>query len=247
MSKALLADQPETSERVEPSAVLLEAIDLFKVFRKGKHEVSALNGVSVQLKRGSILSVIGPSGAGKSTLLQIMGGLNRPTSGSVELDGSDLYRMREEKLAAVRRQRIGFVFQLYHLLPDFTALENVMMPAMIAGKISVAEIRRRAAELLARVGLEDRSLHKPSELSGGESQRVAIARALMGNPDILLADEPTGNLDSATGRKIIDLLIDINRRENLSLVIVTHEESLRERAGTVIHIRDGNVVRNQGA
>ncbi len=219
----------------------LEGIDLSKLYKNGAREIRAVDGVNLRLAGGEFLVVTGPSGAGKSTLLHLLGGLDRPTSGNVILNGSDLYAISEAKRAHIRNTKIGFVFQFYHLLPEFTAIENVILPALIrrSTKDEVRRAKHRAQSLLETVGLRERIDHKPSELSGGESQRVAIARALINEPEVLLCDEPTGNLDSNTGSDIIRLLSEINRQKGLSLVIATHDESLKEKANSVLCIKDG--------
>ena len=224
----------------------IEAESLRKFYRNGSKEVRAVDGISLKLGKGGFLVICGPSGAGKSTLLHLLGGLDTPTSGRVMLDGADIYAMRPAGRAKIRNAKIGFVFQFYHLLSEFTALENVMMPAMIKGngsRVTGHGVRERANDILSLVGLGERTGHKPGELSGGESQRVAIARALVNEPEVLLCDEPTGNLDSKTGKEVIELLLDINRKKGVSLIMATHDESLKERAGSVINIRDGKTVR----
>ena len=221
----------------------LEGADLCKVYRNGPKEVRAIDGVSMRLVKGEFLAVVGPSGAGKSTLLHLLGGLDKPTSGRVLLDGFDVYVMSETKRAFVRNKRIGFVFQFYHLLPEFTALENVLLPALIGNRTDRKRAEDRAKNLLEAFGLKGRLGHRPRELSGGESQRVAIARALINEPDILLCDEPTGNLDSKTGQDVIELLMYVNEHEKVSLVIATHDNSLKERADSILHIKDGRLIR----
>ena len=186
------------------------------------------------------MCIVGPSGAGKSTLLHILGGLDKPSSGSVSLDGQDLYRLKGYQRAKVRNEKIGFVFQFYHLLPEFNALENVFLPAMVQdAHRSTEELEEMGLAFLKRVGLEQRKLHKPNQLSGGEQQRVAIARALVNHPKVLLCDEPTGNLDSKGGHEIIDILMDLNQKNKQTVVVITHDESIAERAHRVVHIRDG--------
>ncbi|MDP3803938.1 MAG: ABC transporter ATP-binding protein [Candidatus Omnitrophota bacterium] len=220
------------------SEIGLAASGLHKIYKNGLKEVKAVNGISLEVKKGSSVAIVGPSGAGKSTLLHLMGGLDKPTSGRVALDGVDIYRLSDRERAKIRNRRIGFVFQFYHLLPEFTALENVMMPALIRGN----GIRKRAMDLLESVGLEDRAGHRPGELSGGESQRVAIARALVNEPEILLCDEPTGNLDSKTSESIYGLLFDLKSKANMALVIVTHNEGLSSKVERIIRIKDGKIV-----
>lgn len=221
--------------------VVLVAKNIHKVFWLGK-EVSlhVLKGIELEVKRGEILAVVGASGAGKSTLLHILGTLDRPTEGKVYVDEIDVFQMSDADLARFRNQKIGFVFQFHHLLPEFTAIENVAMPAMIAGK-SFSEVKARAYELLREVGLADRVEHKPSELSGGEQQRVAVARALMNQPEIILADEPSGNLDSQNAEALHDLIIGLNRKHGQTFIIATHNEKLAERADRIVKIVDGKI------
>jgi lipoprotein-releasing system ATP-binding protein len=213
-----------------------------KAYRDGEKEVVAVDGVDVAIRRGSSTVILGPSGAGKSTLLHMLGCLDNPTSGSVLLDGLEIYKFSDKERARIRNKRIGFIFQFYHLLPEFTALENVMMPAMIMGGGAFGGIRQRAKDILKSVGLEQRMGHRPGELSGGESQRVAIARALINEPEALLCDEPTGNLDSKTSESIYELLFDLKSRSNTALVIVTHDERISARTDSVIRLKDGRIV-----
>ncbi len=220
---------------------LLRVEALRKEFRRKGGGLEVLKGISFSLRRGETLGVVGVSGAGKTTLLQILGTLDRATSGRIFYDGTDVTGMREEELAAFRNRRIGFVFQFHHLLPEFDARENVMLPCRIGG-MDPAEAARRADALLAEVGLADRATHRPGELSGGEQQRVAICRALVREPDLLLADEPTGNLDKGTARGIADLLLSLNAARRLSLVVVTHNEELAGRMDRVLRLDDGRVV-----
>jgi lipoprotein-releasing system ATP-binding protein len=219
---------------------ILAAYKLEKSYRSGPKEVRAVDGVDVLIERGSSTVILGPSGAGKSTLLHLLGGLDKPTSGSVLLDGLDICKFSDNARARIRNERVGFIFQFYHLLPEFTALENVMLPAMIGRRRRAA--RERAMKMLGSVGLEDRADHRPGELSGGESQRVAIARALINDPEILFCDEPTGNLDSKTSEGIYGLLFDIRKKSNTALVIVTHDERVSAMADASIRLRDGKIV-----
>ena len=227
------------------TSVFLKAENLSKLYKKDKKEVHAVSGVSLEVRKGQILVIIGPSGAGKSTLLHLLGGLDKPTLGNVSLNGIDLYSMPDSLRASVRNERIGFVFQFYHLLPEFTALENVMLPALMRkgnpGKRK--KIRDKASWILENIGLRDRTDYRPNELSGGEAQRVAIARALINEPDIVLCDEPTGNLDSGTSNEIRDLIRRLNKERRVTFVIVTHEPSLQELATEILHIRDGRMDR----
>ena len=216
---------------------LVRLTDITKVYRGGV--TGALNGVSLTVEEGEFTAVMGPSGSGKSTLLNMVAGLDQPTSGGVMVAGSDLGRMGEAALARFRRDRIGFVFQFFHLIPSLTAYENVAVPMEIAG---VADARPRAERLLEEVGLTGRAHHYPSQLSGGEQQRVALARALANNPKIVLADEPTGNLDTANGRHIMDLLRTIHAGRGTTLVLVTHDAELAAMADARLVLRDGRVV-----
>jgi lipoprotein-releasing system ATP-binding protein len=224
------------------SVDFLRVENLRKEFRKKGGMLEVLKGISFTLGRGEMLSVVGVSGAGKTTLLQIVGTLDRATSGNVLYDGEDVTSLPEEKLAGFRNRKVGFVFQFHHLLPEFDARENVMLPCLIAG-MGRQEARKRAEELLSEVGLSGRVTHRVGELSGGEQQRVAICRALAMGPEILLADEPTGNLDKETAMGVADLLVDLNRKRGLSLVVVTHNEGLAGRMHRVLKIDDGRIVR----
>lgn len=218
------------------------AKDLHKVYRRGHKEVRAVNGVDLEIKESSSVAIVGPSGAGKSTLLHMLGALDRPTSGKVLLEDTDIYRLPDRDRALMRNKRIGFVFQFYHLLPEFTALENVMMPALMnsdAVRYARHEVRKRAADILKSVGLENRIDHLPSKLSGGESQRVAIARAIMNEPQLLLCDEPTGNLDSNTSESIYDILFGLKAKSGMTIVIVSHDEKLVSRVDSTIRLKDG--------
>ncbi len=220
--------------------------DIHKDYRTGPKEVRAIDGVNLEIKNGLSAAIIGPSGAGKSTLLHVMGGLDRPSKGRVFINDTDLYHKTDSERARMRNRTVGFVFQFYYLLPEFTALENVMMPGLIGVKVSkcqsVKEVKNRARELLKLVGLATRMHHRPGELSGGESQRVAIARALINEPEFLLCDEPTGNLDSNTAGTIYELLFDIKSRMGTTLAVVTHDEGAASRFDRRIHIRDGRIV-----
>lgn len=217
---------------------IIECKNLVKTFHDGDRELRILRGLDIDVYEGQVLMITGSSGAGKSTLLHLMGTLDRPTSGELLFRGASVSRLRRSALNRIRNREIGFVFQFYHLLPEFTALENVMMPALCKGtKRSVC--RARAEELLEKVGLSDRMTHKPGKLSGGEQQRVAIARALFNKPAVVLSDEPTGNLDEGTGEGIIALLFDLNRSENVTLVIVTHDDHIAPRAHRWVHLHEG--------
>jgi putative ABC transport system ATP-binding protein len=219
---------------------LIEVRSLTKSIDTGSHRVDILRGIDLEIPKGQFAAIMGPSGSGKSTLLGLLAGLDFPTSGQVLLDGEDITRLGEDQMAAVRGRKIGFVFQSYQLIPTLTAEENVLLPMELAGAERGG--RTRARELLDRVGLKGRFDHYPVQLSGGEQQRVALARAFAMSPPILLADEPTGNLDTATGKVVLDLLLALNREEGATLVMVTHEQSLAECADRRIVLRDGLVV-----
>lgn len=221
---------------------MLEARKLTKVYRTGRVELAVLQGVSLRIERGAFLAIIGPSGAGKSTLLHLLAGLDTPTAGEVSWEGQSLSGMNETQRAHFRNQTVGVVFQFYHLLPELTALENIMLPGLVRGGQPRKTLRERALSALAQVGLNERASHKPNALSGGELQRAAIARALVNEPRVLLCDEPTGNLDSKTGAAITELLIRLHQQRGMSLVIVTHQAELAERAAMTIFLRDGKIV-----
>ena len=220
---------------------VLQADDITKVYRMGAVEVHALRGVSFAVARGELVAIMGPSGSGKSTLMNILGCLDRPTSGEYILDGQAVASLSDDQLAAIRNRKVGFVFQSFNLLPRMTALENVALPLRYAGVVRGA--RERAQAALEAVGLGERLHHKPNELSGGQQQRVAIARALVNNPAIILADEPTGNLDTKSGREIMALLTGLNRDQGATVILVTHDPEIAAYAERVIHIRDGLIER----
>jgi lipoprotein-releasing system ATP-binding protein len=225
------------------SNCLLEVRDLRKSFQTDVSRIDVLNGINLSVMQGDTIALVGASGAGKSTLLHIIGTLDRPTSGNVYFRGDDVFTLNEGALATFRNRSIGFVFQFHHLLPEFTALENVMMPALISG-IAREEARKSAVIFLEDVGLAHRLHHKPGELSGGEQQRVAIARALVLSPALLLADEPTGNLDRKTSEEVHELLAGIQQKTGLTLIIVTHNERLAARMGKTINMVDGRIQEN---
>jgi|ERR1051326_3650430 ABC-type lipoprotein export system ATPase subunit len=219
---------------------LLSAKGLHKTYILGKRSLEVLRGVDVELRRGDFLALRGASGAGKSTLLHLLGALDTPNRGQIRLAGRDLAGLSGRELARLRNEEVGFIFQAYYLLPELDALENVCLPARMARK-SARQAESRGRELLARVGLKDRVEHKPYELSGGEQQRVAIARALINEPDLILADEPTGNLDSHTGEEIIELLCSLRAEKQTSLLMATHDPKVAARAPKVVELVDGQI------
>lgn len=218
---------------------MLELHEVSRTVTSGAGPLTILHPTSFTIPRGRSVAITGPSGSGKSTLLGLLAGLDTPTTGHVLVDGVNITALGEEALARLRGEKIGIVFQFFHLIPSLTALENVLVPMELAG---VADARTRATALLAEVGLQDRGHHYPSQLSGGEQQRVALARALANDPPLLLADEPTGNLDSATGQQVIDLLFSVNRRHGRTLILVTHDRELAAMADEAIALRDGRIV-----
>jgi putative ABC transport system ATP-binding protein len=220
---------------------VVEAVDLFKTYQMGEVEVHALRGLSLTIKKGEIVAIVGPSGSGKSTLMNILGCLDRPTSGKYLLNGENVRDLDGDQLADIRNRQVGFVFQSYNLLSRSTALTNVMIPLRYRRNNGHQDIKQAAEELLVRVGLEDRMTHKPYELSGGQQQRVAIARALVNDPAIVLADEPTGNLDSKSGNEIMDLLLDLNKEKGVTLIIVTHDPEVAALTQRTVRLFDGRV------
>jgi lipoprotein-releasing system ATP-binding protein len=226
------------SKRRQPPFIQVQG--LRKVFKKGGAKIHALTGIDLTVQEGEMMVIVGASGAGKTTLLHILGTLDRPSQGAVLYHGDDIFARSEGALAAWRNREIGFVFQFYNLLPEFNALENTMMPALIQG-MNREQAREQAEEMLGEVGLKDRIWHKPGELSGGEQQRVAVARALVLRPTLLLADEPTGNLDSETGERILKLIFSLNRAKGVTLIVVTHNEALARRFPRRIMLADGKV------
>jgi len=223
--------------------IILTTWDLHKYYPMGKSYLHVLKGIDLEVYQSEIVAIIGPSGVGKSTLLHILGILDHPTKGRVEIDGINIYAATNQHLARLRNRSVGFIFQFHHLLPEFSAVENVAMPALIAG-MHRSLAWRRAIELLDEVGLRHRINHRPMELSGGEQQRVAVARALVNNPRILLADEPTGNLDIESSQSLHRLMWEINERHHLTFIIVTHNLELAKRAHRVIEMRDGRIRAN---
>jgi lipoprotein-releasing system ATP-binding protein len=227
---------------------LIEAVEIKKSFQTEAGELQVLKGIDLSIKEGEIIGIVGASGVGKSTLLHILGALDMPTSGTVLYSKTDIFALDNNSLASFRNKTIGFVFQFHHLLPEFTAFENVMMPGLInrsqklAARRDYKEIYKKAQMLLNEMGLSERKTHRPGELSGGEQQRVAVARALILEPKIVLADEPTGNLDATTGEELFNILIDLNKKKGITFVIVTHNESLSNRCHRVLRMVDGRIV-----
>jgi putative ABC transport system ATP-binding protein len=218
-------------------APFLQAVQVHKEYRQGQQALEVLRGIDLTIPRGEFIAVMGPSGSGKSTLLNVLGGLDRPTSGTISVEGREITALDQDALCRYRRERVGFIFQSFQLIATMTALDNVAFPLVFAG-IPPRERNQRAQKLLAEIGLADRAHHKPSELSGGEQQRVAIARSLANSPDLLLADEPTGNLDSATGIEVMELLKRLHH-EGHTLVVVTHDERIARHAQRVLRMLDG--------
>jgi len=218
--------------------IFLETKKLVKYYRQGNLDVSVLKGIDLVVNQGDQIAIMGASGSGKSTLLHLLGGLDEATSGDVLLDGFNIRDLGQQKLAEIRNKSLGFIYQFHHLLAEFDAVENVAMPLLISG-VPVTQARNKAKQLLERVGLGHRLHHKPAELSGGERQRAAVARALINNPKCVLADEPTGNLDSASAEQLYQLMVELNKEMAVSFLIVTHDKVLAERMDTVLHMEDG--------
>jgi len=225
----------------ESMPLAIRAVDLTRTFEVGETTVEALRSINLEVGKGQFVALVGPSGSGKSTLLNLVGGLDRPTDGQLWVDGEELSASKEKALTEHRRRRVGFVFQSFNLLPRLTAVENVALPLIFVG-VPERERIERAAELLAQVGLSDRLDHRPTQLSGGEQQRVAIARALVNRPAIILADEPTGNIDTATGAEIMALLRHLNREQGVTLLLVTHDHEAASFADSIIQLRDGQII-----
>jgi len=223
---------------------LIETVDIAKVYTLGETSVHALDGVSLRIEAGEFVAIMGPSGSGKSTFMNVMGCLDQPTNGRYLLDGIDVGGMNREDLASIRNAKIGFIFQMFNLLPRTTALENVELP-MMYNHVPSDERKRRARAALKTLGLEGREHHNPSQLSGGQQQRVAIARALVNDAPLILADEPTGNLDTKTSMEIMDLLVTLNRESHITIVLVTHEPDIADFSGRIIRFLDGRVVRDE--
>jgi putative ABC transport system ATP-binding protein len=237
-----IPEQIRTKKERMRVALIVEAVDLKKTYMLGKIPVEALRGVNLKIESGDFLAILGPSGSGKSTMLNLVGALDKPTSGTLLIDGVDVSTLSDNQLSDLRR-RVGFVFQFFNLIPRFTARDNVELSLSIAG-IGKAERRRRAEELLETVGLKDRIKHKPAELSGGQQQRVAIARALANNPKFLLLDEPTGNIDSKTAREIIRLVKRLNTEKGVTIIMVTHDQHLAKEAKRAVQMFDGVITSN---
>jgi len=222
---------------------ILQVENLTKTYGKGEAQVHALDGVSFAVEKGCFVAVVGASGSGKSTLMHLLGGVDRPTSGKVHIDGQDIFTMNESKLAIFRRRNLGIVYQFYNLIPTLTAEENIMLPYLLDGrKPADATVK----ELLELIGLTNRAKHLPSQLSGGQQQRVSIARALINSPSVILADEPTGNLDSKSGKDILELLVMANKRYNQTLIMITHDEKIALQADRIITISDGQILKDEG-
>jgi len=239
-------NHPKEQSNLEqaPSTAMIDARDLTKIYRLGSVEVPALQGVSFQINSGEVIAIMGASGSGKSTLMNILGCLDLPTSGEYFLSGENIAGMSEDELAHIRNQKIGFIFQQFNLLPRINVRRNVELSLLYSngnGGKHWKNTRERAEEVLTAVGLSDRMNHKPAELSGGQQQRVAIARALVNEPDIILADEPTGNLDSHTGAEIIQMLLGLNKERGLTLIVVTHDSAIAAQTQRVIRLRDGQI------
>jgi len=220
---------------------VVEAVDMYKTYQMGSVDVHALRGLSTRIEKGEVVAVMGPSGSGKSTLMNILGCLDKPTSGTYLLNGENVQDMNRDQLADIRNRQVGFVFQSYNLLSRSDAVTNVMMPLRYRRNNGVEDHRKMAEDLLTRVGLGDRMTHRPTEMSGGQQQRVAIARALVNDPAIVLADEPTGNLDSISGDEIMDLLLGLNEEKGVTLIIVTHDPEVAKMAQRTVHLFDGKV------
>ncbi len=222
---------------------IIKVEDVWKTYKLGETDLTVLRGASLKIKQGSFVAIMGPSGSGKSTLLHIIGALDLPSKGKAYIDGRDISKMSEDELSMVRGQKIGFVFQQFNLLHNLTATENVTLPMVFQG-VDEKTRKERAEKLLISFGLKDRLNHKPSELSGGERQRIAIARALANDPDIIVADEPTGNLDSTTGKKIMDILVDLHKNQKKTIIVVTHDPNIADYTEHTINIKDGQIVKN---
>ena len=244
MRKEMTPEVQGPTTRREKRMSLIETRDVTKVYKVGEVEIHALRGISVEIEEGEYVSIMGPSGSGKSTLMHILGCLDTPTAGEYVLNSVEVNKLSDEELAKIRNKEIGFIFQSFNLLPRATVMHNVELPLIYSGA-SPRERRNRTSRVLEKVGLADRSRHIPSQLSGGETQRAAIARAVVTRPSLVLADEPTGNLDSSTGEEILNLFDDLHKEGN-TLIVVTHERYVAEKAERVIYLRDGKVVEEYG-
>lgn len=222
---------------------IIKVEDVWKTYKLGEVDLTVLKGINFSIKSGSFVAIMGPSGSGKSTLLHIIGALDLPSKGRTFISGRDISRMSEDDLSKVRGKKIGFVFQQFNLLPNLTALENVILP-MVFQSVGEKERKKRAGDLLASFGLGERLEHRPNELSGGERQRIAIARALANDPDIIVADEPTGNLDSTTGKKIMNILVDLHKNQKKTIIVVTHDPNIADYTEQTINIKDGQIIKN---
>jgi len=229
-----------------PERPIIKLDGVWKIYQLGEIELAVLKDINLEIAPGSFVVILGPSGSGKSTMLNMVGCLDLPTKGKVLLDGNDISKMSEDELAQARGKKIGFIFQQFNLLHNLNALENVMLPMVFQNKPE-EERRKRAESLLDSLGLKERMFHRPGELSGGEQQRIAIARALSNNPEIVVADEPTGNLDSATGKKIMEILMDLHKNEKKTIIVVTHDPTIANYSNQVVHIKDGELVSNHFA
>ncbi len=216
----------------------IKTVNLKKVYKTEEGKVEVLKGINFSMEKGNMVAIMGPSGSGKSTFLHLLGGIDIPTDGKVFIDGKDLYKLNEDQKAYLRNKKIGFVFQFHYLLPEFTALENVMIPALLYEN-NEKEIKNRAINILEKLHLKDRLNHKPSQLSGGQQQRVAIARALINNPDIIIADEPTGNLDSENTKSVMEILKNLNRKNKVSIIIATHDVDIARYCNHTYYMKDG--------
>jgi putative ABC transport system ATP-binding protein len=225
------------------SEPIIKLENVWKTYQLGKIELNALKGINLEINPGAFITIMGPSGSGKSTLLNMIGLLDFPSQGKIFVKSKDITTLSEDQLALLRGKTIGFIFQEFNLLPNLNALENITLPMVFQG-VSEEERKERAKELLVKVGLKDRILHQPAELSGGERQRVAIARAFANNPEVVIADEPTGNLDSTTGKKIMEILADFHQREKKTMVVVTHDPNIADYSESIINIKDGKIVAN---
>jgi len=224
---------------------VIQVENLVKTYQLGRVSIPALRGISFDVAKGEFLVVMGPSGSGKTTLLNLIGAIDKPTSGKISIDDRDITTLGEGELTKLRRHKIGFIFQFYNLIPALTALENVELPMLTAG-VSRKDASKRASQLLETVGLAERVAHLPDELSGGEQQRVAIARALANKPRVILADEPTGDLDTKTGIEVVQILYDTSKKENATVIVVTHDPAITEKADRILRMRDGNIIREKG-